>query len=828
MTRILIFLLLLVFVPFSVVYAEEVTISKDTLWAGEVTLSGDVLVLAGSTLTIEPGTVVTVVPDDSTRTEPQFISSYIEITVRGTLKAEGTKAMPITFVRDGQGQGQGQGREWAGVIVDEGSASISWCQISGADSGLTVINGEVVVSDTLFKGNRYGVSILNKQPKVVMQRTVFERNDYGMVLLNGATVQHSESRFIDSDQKDILDSGSLGYQIEEKLYAAVEKDKDAPYQSESLLGTVVWKDRVTVNGVVRIPPKSRLIIMPGTIVEFSKLDTNGDGIGENGLLVMGMLIAKGTSEQPIIFRSAEKDPHMADWDAVNIYTSDGFQNILEYVQVENSYRALHIHFSNVLVSNSVLRGNYRGMQFQESVVEVRKTQIYGNKNAMRARDSELSMTHNQVYNNYSGPNLFRLTGNVTDNIFAGNYYDGLRVREGALDVENNGMYGNRYGLTVAYANFGTFGSNVVMHNHEAGIILKGTDNIKVGANFVQKNGGNGISLLDSRAIIAGNQISANGERGIGIISFSGTIERNNIIDNALYAMGLDGENDIHAPDNWWGVADVESIIFDRNDDKNLGRVDYETPLERPEPFSWPLANVPVDTIWDGLIHLSRQVDTQMGSTLKIQPGTTVQFGKGVSLWLYGQFEAVGTPEKRILFTADQKTDEQSYWDQITTEKNSAVLKYCDFQNANMALHSHFSNVEVDNCRFNNNESGFRARGGPISVTQSYFTKNVYGMVFYLAKGVVEKNIFTNNEMGVLVRAERRGGMIVRHNNIFGNTRFNMRMGDFNEGNNVNAVNNFWGAIDPSSMIWDDKNEAGIGVVEYEPFANVPFELKIKN
>jgi hypothetical protein len=220
------------------------------------------------------------------------------------------------------------------------------------------------------------------------------------------------------------------------------------------------------------------------------------------------------------------------------------------------------------------------------------------------------------------------------------------------------------------------------------------------------------------------------------------------------------------------------------------------------------------------------VDTRAGTSLTVKPGTTVKFDRGVSLWLFGEIEAQGLPEKRIKFTAVEAS-EGEYWDQITTEKNVAIFKNCDFSNGNMALHSHFSNVEVTNCRFEKNDSGFRARGGPISVKDSIFTKNVYGMVFYLAKGVVEDNIFTDNEMGILVRAERRSGMIVRHNNIYANTRYNMRMGDFNEGNTVNAKENWWGKNAPGEMIWDDYDEAGIGVVDFEPYAKTAFKLKIK-
>ena len=800
-------------------HAKEMVIDKDTVWAGEITLNEDVLILPGATLTIEPGTIIGVTPSESTKTEPQYLSSYTEITVRGVLKAVGTREMPVTFFlakKDSE-------KEWAGIIVDAGKAELSWCKVSGAESGLTVFKGEARVTDSIFEKNRYGVSVPDIGPKVKLERTVFTENDYGVVLLNGAEIVQKDNQFKNSKQKDIHTPPASTYQVEEKEYSVESQDKDAPYQSESLLGTVVWKDRVTINGVVRIPATSRLIIMPGTVVEFTKNDTNNDGIGENGLLVMGMLVAKGTKEAPIIFRSAEKERKMGDWDAINIYTSDGFQNLLEYVQVEDAFRALHIHFSNVLINHSIIKGNYRGLQFQESLVEITHTDIFANKHAMRARDSELSFSRNRVYNNYAGPNLFRITGEVQDNIFAGNYMDGLRVREGAFDVHNNYMVGNRYGLTVAYANFGSFKSNVLAANYEVGVISKGTDNIMIADNFIGSNGANGLSLLDSRSEIRGNHIAENGERGIGIISFSGTIEGNNLVNNKLYAMGLDGDNDIHAPNNWWGgTKDIEVKVYDRNDDANLGRVDYELPLDKPVPFTWPVEKVLTDTVWSGEVVLPSRIETMLGSTISIMPGTVVKFGKDASLWLYGKIEAIGTPEKRILFTAAEKTSEQSYWDQITTEKSSATFKYCDFENGNMALHSHFSNVEVDNCRLRNSESGFRARGGPIAVSNSLFSGNVYGMVFYLAKGVVEKNTFTKNEMGILVRAERRGGMIVRQNNIFANERYNMRMGDFNEGNNVNARNNWWGEGDPAEMIWDDFDEGGIGVVEYEPFSKTEF------
>ena len=71
------------------------------------------------------------------------------------------------------------------------------------------------------------------------------------------------------------------------------------YGDEALTGETVWQGRILVNGLVRVPDGGRLIILPGTVVEFRKKDTNGDGIGENGLFIQGRLLAKGTREAPL-------------------------------------------------------------------------------------------------------------------------------------------------------------------------------------------------------------------------------------------------------------------------------------------------------------------------------------------------------------------------------------------------------------------------------------------------------------------------------------------------------------------------------------------------
>ncbi len=144
----------------------------------------------------------------------------------------------------------------------------------------------------------------------------------------------------------------------------------------------------------------------------------------------------------------------------------------------------------------------------------------------------------------------------------------------------------------------------------------------------------------------------------------------------------------------------------------------------------------------------------------------------------------------------------------------------------MAIHVHFSDVVVNRCTFRNNESGIRFRGGPVEILNSLFERNDYGMVSYLARGYVHDNIFTDNETGILIRAERNGGMKIERNNIFANRRHNLRMGDFNPDQDVSALNNWWGQDDPGAKIFDALNEPGIGMALYEPYATEPFDIRI--
>jgi len=369
-------------------------LSTNEVWQGVVELKEDVLVPAGLVLTILPGTRIRAWAAEDTKIKPEFLSHRTEILVRGTLRAEGTEAAPVVFTQGGPPGGE----RWSGIIVDGGRADLHFCRLSGAQNGIYVLRGMVKAVDLIMRDNIYALIASGGKARLELMKAVITDNDYGLSVFNKAQVKRSQTKISHNLRQNEWRFVAPAVKITPIFYKLANNlSLRRVYKNETIKGTTIWRGRVRITGQVRIAPKARLIIMPGTVVEFTKRDTNGDGIGENGILAQGEFIAKGTPHAPIIFRSAEKKRGRGDWDAINILGSDRSRNLIEFCQIEDAYRGLHFHFANVAVTNSIIQHNYRGLQFQESLVEIRDCQFYHNKSAVQARDSEVYFNNNEVF-----------------------------------------------------------------------------------------------------------------------------------------------------------------------------------------------------------------------------------------------------------------------------------------------------------------------------------------------------------------------------------------------------------------------------------------------
>lgn len=812
-------LLLLVFVP--AVRAEVLT--TDTIWSGEILVSEDVLVPAGVTLTIMPGTVVRVQAADSTKTDPEYVSHRTELTVRGVLLVRGEEERPVLFGSAAE-SGEDLLDAWAGIIVDAGTVEIVWAVVSGAETGITVLHGTLAASHLTLAENRYGMLVQGEDSAVELRFSAITKNDYGIFLFNGASLSRLDSTVTGNSKRDIYSGNTVPRRTIED-YNVAERVTGRIYRDEALLGVNFWQGKVLVEGLVRIPPEAELFIMPGTVVEFSRRDTNGDGIGESGLMIQGRLVAKGTKKSPIIFRSAEADRTMGDWDSINILGSDRVQNLIEFCRIEDAYRGMHFHFSNVAVTHSVLRNNYRGAQFQESLVSMRHNVFVGNRSGIQARDSEVLFVDNEVANNRNGANFFRLDLEARQNLFANNEEDGLRVREGVSRLVENRMTGNRFGLLVADANYVEVEKNLISGNLESGLALRNSDHVRVSANALLHNGINGMIIRASRGVISGNAIAANGDRGLAIVSFGGFIRNNNIFANRVYAIGLDGENDVDAGGNWWADADLAAAIYDSNDEKFLGTVTFREPSPDPFSFSWVWPEIETDAVWGGTVLVPDRVTVGPGAALQVLPGTTVVFRSGSGLEIFGRIDSSGTETKRIRYTAADKKEPGS-WDEISLQQAGAsIFANSDFSFAKWGIHSHFTALTIVGCRFTDNGGGLRFRSGPLDISGSQFKNNSIGIRSFRGIGRIRSSDISGNEIGIFIR-EKGASFAIENNNLYGNERYSLRLGDFNR-EEVDARHNWWGGENPAEEIFDHEDESYIGRVHYEPVLPDPVDIIVQ-
>ncbi len=125
-----------------------------------------------------------------------------------------------------------------------------------------------------------------------------------------------------------------------------------------------WRGKVLITGDVEVAKGAILTISPGTIIQFSKISQWGeeklysdktDHFPRAELVIRGRVIAQGTKDNWIHFRSAQKNPHPADWGAVNLL--DSRDNIFEFCEFSYGHTAIHCHGGQVVISSCYFHDN---------------------------------------------------------------------------------------------------------------------------------------------------------------------------------------------------------------------------------------------------------------------------------------------------------------------------------------------------------------------------------------------------------------------------------------------------------------------------------------
>lgn len=191
-------------------------LTADLVLEGAVVLADDLLVPAGITLTLRPGTVVYVVPSDSTKIDPEWLSSATELLVRGTLRSEGTAAHPVLF---NLSRPKEEGAyAWAGLLLDGATDSlIRHTRIEHAEQGILCINSSPEIRDSEILACRYGI-IAQQRSAPSLIGNLIEGGEAGVfcwieshpLMLDNRILNHNEEGlFIDRSSRPRLQGNRI-------------------------------------------------------------------------------------------------------------------------------------------------------------------------------------------------------------------------------------------------------------------------------------------------------------------------------------------------------------------------------------------------------------------------------------------------------------------------------------------------------------------------------------------------------------------------------------------------------------------------------------------
>ncbi len=577
-------------------------ILKDTTWSGDVLVTDGIVVAKGATLSIAPGTTVRVRTAETSKTDPEYLSAFTEITVRGKLRVAGSPARPVRF-------GSADGGKWAGIQVDGGEASIENASVKGAETGFYCIRCRADIRKSSFSSNDYGMVLYGLKPETRLEDVRIEGNRHGLLLLGKPLLEREKVVLKNNEEAESsytkVSSPEGAGPGEKPLLKPKPNSSDIVFNSEeTLVNDTIWSGRVTINRGLKISPGVKLLILPGTVVRFGFMDTNRDGMGESGITSQGTIWAMGTRQEPITFTSKNLKRAGA-WDSISLMSSDAAQSIFEHCVIEYAYRGIHSHFSSLKIEKSVLRDNLRAIQFQNSQVQMVRNLIVRNLTGVQFRDASVIMRDNTLKDNYIGVNFFRAKAKLTGNVIEGNIIDGLKAKESKLIARGNLARANRRGISLEDSEVFLSG-NRLDANWENGFYLKDSQ-VRAVANSVEGNGANGLSVEGCTGAISGNYISGNRVNGISFDGFKGRIsgntvarngkngisvkqlesplDGNSIYLNAQYNLGLKTASNVEAVDNWWGTGvegKIRKTIFDRKNDPRLGRVRIKPYRLRPD------------------------------------------------------------------------------------------------------------------------------------------------------------------------------------------------------------------------------------------------------
>lgn len=231
-------------------------------------------------------------------------------------------------------------------------------------------------------------------------------------------------------------------------------------------------------------------------------------------------------------------------------------------------------FGNTIVDDI---GGYGGVNVNYGV------QYDGACGSPLIEDNTISSTYTQTYTNRYGQTVVSHSPAI---VLGGNNFD--------ASIIDNVISGGNFGVLVEGEGTGVIAGNYISNQtsewNSTGIAISTGASMSIIGNYID-NAKNGIVNVGKGTLKIENNTIAHDSVAI-MLSYPATIQQNNIEDyqqNSVF-MKPGGLSDVDATNNWWGIADAQTInqtIYDEKDNFALSQVDFVPFLAAPNPEAMP-------------------------------------------------------------------------------------------------------------------------------------------------------------------------------------------------------------------------------------------------
>ena len=202
-----------------------------------------------------------------------------------------------------------------------------------------------------------------------------------------------------------------------------------------------------------------------------------------------------------------------------------------------------------------------------------------------------------------------------------------------------------------------------------------------------------------------------------------------------------------------------------------------------------------------------------GAKLTMQPGTVIWF-RSLGLIVKGELEILGTEDRPVRLSSLG----QSNWKGIFLENSRGTNKivFCAISEAEFGFRASKSNVSIQNSQFQDNVWGVVVEESKADISGSLIrTSQKSGIAARKAQIMVKDSVITENGAGGFLLESSRAK--IEQNNILNNGGWEIKA--ISNNGKVKAVQNWWGTEDPV------KNEI-LGPVAVKPVLEKPIEFDI--